>query len=77
MSIVSEVEQGLAEIEPTEEAQEAWFQVLLSRLGPQAMFFAQCIKCRPFWRHWQLANQFFAFRSNGAVIAFILGLFRQ
>jgi cyclohexanone monooxygenase len=36
------VEQGIAEIEPTAEAQEAWFATLLSRLGPQAMFFAQC-----------------------------------
>ena len=36
------VEQGIAEIEPTAEAQEAWFATLLSRLGAQAMFFAQC-----------------------------------
>ena len=36
------IEQGIDEIEPSEEAQEAWFQVLLGRLGPQAMFFAQC-----------------------------------
>lgn len=36
------IEAGIAEIEPTAEAQEEWFQTLLGKLGPQAMFFAQC-----------------------------------
>ena len=36
------IEQGIDEIEPTEEAQEAWFNTLLGSLGAQAMFFAQC-----------------------------------
>ena len=36
------LERGIAEIEPQAEAQEAWFQTLLGRLGAQAMFFAQC-----------------------------------
>ena len=29
-------------IEPSEAAQEAWFHTLLSKLGSQAMFFAEC-----------------------------------
>jgi len=36
------VRKGIVEIEPTIEAQEAWFGVVLANLGPQAMFFAQC-----------------------------------
>ena len=36
------IEAGIAELEPTAEAQEQWFQTLLGRLGPMAMFFAQC-----------------------------------
>lgn len=36
------IEEGITEIEPTDEAQEAWFNHLLSRVGPQAMFFATC-----------------------------------
>ena len=36
------LEQGIAEIEPNAEAQEAWFHTLIGRLGAQAMFFAQC-----------------------------------
>ncbi|TVV76268.1 flavin-containing monooxygenase [Sphingomonas solaris] len=36
------VKEGIGTIEPTAEAQEAWFQTLLSKLGAQAMFFAQC-----------------------------------
>ena len=36
------IEQGITEIEPTAEAQEAWFATLLTKVGPQAMFFAQC-----------------------------------
>ncbi len=33
---------GIAEIEPSEAAQEEWFHTLLSKLGTQAMFFAEC-----------------------------------
>jgi cyclohexanone monooxygenase len=36
------VEHGIDEIEPSAEAQESWFHVLLGKLGAQAMFFAQC-----------------------------------
>ena len=36
------IEQGIDEIEPTAEAQEAWFHTLLGTIGAQAMFFAQC-----------------------------------
>ncbi len=34
--------EGIAEIEPTAEAQAAWLGVLFANLGAQAMFFAQC-----------------------------------
>jgi cation diffusion facilitator CzcD-associated flavoprotein CzcO len=36
------IENGIDEMEPSAEAQEQWFQVLLSRLGAQAAFFGQC-----------------------------------
>jgi cation diffusion facilitator CzcD-associated flavoprotein CzcO len=36
------IKQGIADIEPSAEAQETWFHTLLSKLGAQAMFFAQC-----------------------------------
>ena len=36
------LETGIAEIEPSEAAQEGWFHTLLSKLGSQAMFFAEC-----------------------------------
>jgi cation diffusion facilitator CzcD-associated flavoprotein CzcO len=36
------IKNGVTEIEPESEAQEAWFNTLLGRLGAQAMFFAQC-----------------------------------
>ena len=36
------IERGIAEFEPTAEAQEAWFHTLLGKIGAQAMFFAQC-----------------------------------
>ena len=36
------LENGVAQIEPTAEAQDAWFNTLLGHLGSQAMFFAQC-----------------------------------
>jgi cation diffusion facilitator CzcD-associated flavoprotein CzcO len=35
-------EKSIEHVEPTAEAQEAWFQTLLSRLGAQAMFFSEC-----------------------------------
>ncbi len=34
--------EGVAEIEPTAEAQEAWFYTLLGTLGTQPQFFAEC-----------------------------------
>ena len=36
------IERGIDEFEPSNEAQEAWFQRLLGTIGAQAMFFAQC-----------------------------------
>ncbi len=36
------VKEGITEFEPGTEAQEAWFQTLLGKLGAQAMFAAQC-----------------------------------
>ncbi len=36
------IDAGILEIEPTEAAQEEWFHTLLSKLGTQAMFFAEC-----------------------------------
>lgn len=36
------VNNGIVEIEPSSEAQDAWFGTLMGRLGAQAMFFAQC-----------------------------------
>jgi hypothetical protein len=36
------LDDGITEIEPSEAAQEEWFHVLLSKLGTQAMFFAEC-----------------------------------
>ncbi|MBP6581635.1 MAG: monooxygenase, partial [Sphingorhabdus sp.] len=33
---------GIVEIEPTAEAQEAWFYTLLGTLGTQPQFFAEC-----------------------------------
>ncbi len=36
------VREGITEIEPTTEAQDAWLGVLHANLGPMAMFLAQC-----------------------------------
>jgi cyclohexanone monooxygenase len=36
------IEADIMEIEPSEAAQEEWFHTLLSKLGTQAMFFAEC-----------------------------------
>lgn len=36
------VEKDIDQIEPSFEAQEAWFHLLLTKLGKQAMFFAEC-----------------------------------
>ena len=36
------VHDGIKEIEPTAEAQEAWFYTLLGNLGTQPQFFAAC-----------------------------------
>lgn len=36
------LKEGIAEFEPGTDAQEAWFQTLLGKLGAQAMFAAQC-----------------------------------
>ena len=40
--VSNSLKHGIAEIEPTAEAQEAWFHTLLGHLGAQAMFFATC-----------------------------------
>lgn len=36
------MDEGVDQIEPTEEAQEAWFQTLLSVAGTRGQFFAEC-----------------------------------
>jgi cyclohexanone monooxygenase len=36
------LQDGIEEVEPTAEAQEAWFHTLLANMGTQAMFFSQC-----------------------------------
>jgi cation diffusion facilitator CzcD-associated flavoprotein CzcO len=36
------LEEGIEQIEPSPEAEEAWFQRLLGNLGSQAMFLAEC-----------------------------------
>nr|MBP6581317.1 DUF1003 domain-containing protein [Sphingorhabdus sp.] len=36
------LKEGITEIEPTAEAQEAWFHTLLANLGTQPQFFAAC-----------------------------------
>jgi cyclohexanone monooxygenase len=36
------LDEGITEAEPTEEAQEAWFQTLLANMGSLGMFYAQC-----------------------------------
>lgn len=36
------LDEGITEIEPTAEAQDAWFQTLIANMGSQGMFYAQC-----------------------------------
>ena len=36
------LDEGIVEVEPTPEAQDAWFQTIMANMGSLAMFYAQC-----------------------------------